>query len=301
MMKSYQRQSKFIEHAIAMRDPESTSFNEIGFWARVWVQASLPHSNPGLVNVWGRENGAFSLTVQPGMDVVNGKEVNYGIPFGSIPRLIMCWMCTEAVRTKEPRLYLGASLTAFMKDVGLGSATGGRWGSITRVKEQLRRLFNARISYRWRGKEGFARRSIEITSEEVLWWSEDTPEQPTLFDSYIILGEAFFQDMITRPVPIKLEALRLLRQSPLALDLYTWTTFRAFELQKPVAVGWRALQRQLGAEYASADEFARSCKQHFKKILLVYPELRIKFPRGRLLLLPSPTHVRHRPRKAAKN
>lgn len=24
------------------------------------------------------------------------KEVNYGIPYDSIPRLIMCWMCTEA-------------------------------------------------------------------------------------------------------------------------------------------------------------------------------------------------------------
>jgi hypothetical protein len=127
-MKITKRQEHLVERAISMRDPVSSQNNQIGFWARVWVQASLPHSNPGRVNVWGRENGAFSLTVQPGMDVVNGKEVNYGIPYGSIPRLIMCWMCTEAVRTKQPRLHLGASLSSFMEAVKIGSATGGRWG-----------------------------------------------------------------------------------------------------------------------------------------------------------------------------
>ena len=293
----FHRQAEFIERAISMRDEKSDEFHEIGFWARVWVQASLPHSNPGKVYVWGRENGAFSLTVQPGIDIVDGREVNIGIPYGTIPRLMMCWMCTEAVRTQTPKLYLGESLAEFMASVGIGSATGGRWGSITRVKEQLKRLFEARISYRWRGgKEGRARKSIEITSEEVLWGSEEDPAQNSLFRSYIVLGDAFFRDIVTNPIPVKLEALRLLKQSPLALDLYTWLTFRVFRLSEPLAVSWATLEKQLGAEYRSTDEFARSCKTHLRKIQLVYPELRVEFPRGRLLIHPSPTHVaRNRP------
>ena len=287
----FKRQVDFIERSIALRDEQSAEFNEIGYWARVWVQASLPHSDPGKVNVWGRENGSFSLTVQPGIDIVDGREVNFGIPYGTIPRLLMCWMCTEAVRTRTPKLFLGESLAEFMATVGIGSATGGRWGSITRLKQQLKRLFEARISYRWRGNDGSARKSIEITNEEVLWWSEDKPDQSTLFRSYIVLGDAFFKDVITRPIPVKMEALRLLKQSPLALDLYTWLTYRVFGLSEPLAVGWATLENQLGSEYRSTDEFARRCKQHLRKIKLVYPDLRFEFPRGRLLVLPSPTHV----------
>jgi hypothetical protein len=159
------------------------------------------------------------------------------------------------------------------------------------VKDQLRRLFNARISYRWRGRESSVRKSIEITSEEVLWWSPQSADQPALFDSYIILGDAFFRDIVTRPVPIKLEALELLKRSPLALDLYTWATFRTFSLKAPTALSWESLKRQLGAEYTSTDEFARRCRKYLREIMVVYPDLRVEFPRGRLLLTPSLPHV----------
>ena len=290
------REDAFIDRALSMRDSESHAFGEIGYWARVWVQASLPHSNPGKVNVWGRENGAFSLTVQPGVDIVGGKEKNYGIPFGSIPRLLMCWMCTEAVRTKERKLFLGPSLSEFIKSVGIGAATGGRWGSITRLKDQMERLFEARISYRWRGDKLRARKGIQVASEDVLWWSDEAPEQPTLFKSYVVLGDEFFTDIVTRPVPVKLEALRLLKRSPLALDLYTWATFRVFGLKKPVGISWSALQTQLGAEYTSTKEFARHCKATLRRVRAVYPERRLDFAPGRLVLKPSKTHVKALPR-----
>ena len=286
-------QLSFVNRAMSMQDPESEEFREIAYWARVWVQASLPHSNPGKVSVWGRENGAFSLTVQPGVDIVNGQEVNHGIPYGSIPRLLMCWMCTEAVRTQEPQLFLGNSLSKFMRSIELGNATGGRWGNVARLKEQMNRLFQARISYRWRGGQlGQARKSIQITSEEVLWWSEKTPELPTLFKSYITLDDRFFNDIVANPVPIKLEALRLLKSSPLALDLYTWLTHRVFALRQEVAIPWKLLERQIGADYSSTENFARKCKAVLKRIQLVYPELKLETPTGRLVVKPSPTHVR---------
>lgn len=286
----------FVNRAISLQDPEKDVFHEISYWARVWVQGALPHSSPGNVPVWGRENGAFSLTVQPGMDIVDGKTVNYGIPYGSIPRLIMCWMCTEAVRTKEPKLYLGESLSEFMHEVGIGRATGGRWGSITRVKDQMLRLTQARISYRYRGEEACARKGMQIAKEDVLWWSEQEPDQSSLFQSYIVLDDAFFQEIVTKPVPIKLEALKLLKQSSLALDLYTWLTFRMYGLDKPVVIAWSTLEKQLGANYKETKEFARKCKQTIEKVKILYPELKVQYLDGRLKLLPSATHVGRRKR-----
>lgn len=282
----------FLDGAIALRDPESAEFKELAFWSRIWVQAALPHSNPGReVDVWGRENGKFSLTVQSGADVVEGRTVYTGIPYGSIPRLLLSWMCTEVVWTKEPKLFLGDSLAEFMRAVGIGPATGGRWGSIARLKDQMRRLFEARISYRWRGEEGEARKSIQVADEEVLWWSEEAPKQRGLFQSYVVLSEPFYIDLVSHPVPVKVAALKLLKRSPLALDLYTWLTYRVFALKKPVAISWATLGRQLGAEYSNPKDFAKACKGHLRKIRTVYPELRLGEERGRLIVKPSPSHV----------
>lgn len=213
------RQAEFIDRAISLQDPSSDEYKKIAYWARVWVQASLPHSDPGDVNVWGRENGRFSLTIQPGMDIRDGREISVGLPYGNIPRLLMSWMCTEAVRTKNPKLILGDNLSDFMKEVGVGTATGGRWGSITRLRAQMERLFEARISYRWRGEQGKSRKPVSIADEDVIWWDERAPKQSALFESYVVLSPDFFREITDRPVPVKLEALRLLKQSPLALDL----------------------------------------------------------------------------------
>ena len=39
--------------------------------------------------------------------------------YGSIPRLLLFWITTEAVRTKARRIEFGRSLTAFMLELGL--------------------------------------------------------------------------------------------------------------------------------------------------------------------------------------
>ena len=78
----------------------------------------------------------------------------------------------------------------------------------------------------------------------------------------------------------------------MALDLYTWVTFRMYGLKKPVGISWSALKKQLGAEYASTKEFARHSKATLRKIKTVYPELRLDFAPGRLVLKPSKTHVK---------
>ena len=50
------------------------------------------------------------------------------------------------VRTKEPVLKLGPSLTAFMSDLGL-LPRGGRKSPIGRLREPMQRLFSATIAF----------------------------------------------------------------------------------------------------------------------------------------------------------
>jgi len=175
----------FVNAAAALWGDESP---DIGYQARVFAQTSLPYRDPGSLPVWGRRNGSLSLVVQPGHDVdQGGLPVPAGFPFGVIPRLLLTWISTEAVRTKDPVLPLGDSLSDFMRQLGL-VPTGGKAGTITRLREQMRRLFKATIAVRYSehdpqtGVVRDAGRQSMIAAEYDLWWSSRAPlnSQPTL-------------------------------------------------------------------------------------------------------------------------
>ena len=93
---------------------------EMAFMARALVQATLPHSDPGEVPIWGRTNGRLTLTIKPDweLDPKTNQSHCVGIPYGTIPRLLLFWITTEAVKTKSRRLELGSSLSAFMRELG---------------------------------------------------------------------------------------------------------------------------------------------------------------------------------------
>jgi hypothetical protein len=119
--------------------------------ARLFAQTSLPYRDPGDVPAWGRRNGNLVLVVQPGMTIdKDGMPRSIGYPFGTVPRLVLTWLSTEAVRTKSRDLVLGESLAEFMRSLEL-TPTGGRNGTITRLRRQMERLFQATLSARWEG------------------------------------------------------------------------------------------------------------------------------------------------------
>lgn len=282
--------SKLLNAAEAIRlDPDKA---EAAFIARQLVQATLPHKNPGNIPLWKRTNGNLTLGIQQGMNVETGKS--YGYPYGTIPRLLLFWMTTEAVKTKNRRLELGNNLASFMRQVGLEPATGrGKRSDAQRLRDQMQRLFQARISFHQEreesGQKGNAWLNMEIAPKGVLWWDEKQPEQPSLWDSWIQLGEDFFEAIIASPVPVDLRALKALKRSPLALDLYSWATYTAYQTQKNKQsrnVSWELLHEQLGAEYHDMKEFAKSCRAALRKVQTVYPELGLEFEKGGVKVLP---------------
>lgn len=82
---------------------------------RIFVQATLPHSRPS-VHEFERVNGRYSLHLAAPPSV--------GLPYGSYPRLVLAWLTTEAVRTKNPEIRLGPTFSDFMYRLGLAPVTG---------------------------------------------------------------------------------------------------------------------------------------------------------------------------------
>ena len=67
---------------------------DLGFMARLLALCSLPRTNPGNRLQYKRVNGPYQLYMIAG----GGNK----LPFGNIPRLLLAWVTTEAVRTQSP-------------------------------------------------------------------------------------------------------------------------------------------------------------------------------------------------------
>jgi hypothetical protein len=268
---------------------------DAAFLARQLIQATLPHSDPKS-DTWTRRNGNFALVVQAGFNPLTQKT--YGVPYGIIPRLLLFWITTEALRTKKPRLELGSSLAKFMRDVGLNPQTGGGVrGDARRLQEQMTRLFQARISFAQDLVEGdnhaTAWLNMQVSRRGVLWWSTKNPTQGTLWESWIELEPDFFAAITSVPVPVDVRALRALKNSPIALDLYALCCYEAHKAHRSGRtrfIPWRSLMAQLGSDYEGTNavrDFGVKARAALRKVKAVMPTLHLGTMRGGLSILPS--------------
>ena len=275
---------------------------EPAFMARQLVQCTLPHSNPGDVPVWSRKNGYVNLTLQPGFDE---NDHCIGFPFGTLPRLLLFWMIREILRTNSRRLSLSgrdengkenSTLSGFMRELGLIPASAGGHAA-RRLKDQMRRLFNCRISFRVTEETGERHGErwlhMEVAPEGELWWDVKRPDQGSLWNSWIEVGEKFYQAVIQSPVPVDMRALKLLKNSALCLDLYSWCVWKAFEARRTgrkQSIAWKTIMQQLGCEYTGKDSektFKKNAAAALRKVKQAYPAPKIGKETGGFSVLPS--------------
>ena len=272
---------KLITEALAIEAQEAKEAGALGFMARALTQATMPHKKT-MEYAFERTNGAFTLSILAPPKI--------GLPYGTVPRLLMAWVTTEAVRKRERELLLGESLSGFMSELGL-VPTGGRWGSITRLKEQMRRLFASSISCTYDDGDSWVLENIHVVDGARLWWSPKAPEQITIWQSTVTLSERFFDEVISHPIPIDMRAIKTLKRSPMALDIYCWLTYRMCYLRRETNIPWVALQTQFGAEYSRVRDFKKYFLLQLKKVEQVYQSARMESTERGLLLKPSRPHV----------
>lgn len=278
--------------------------DSLGFIGRLLVQATFPHSKPE-GNEWVRSNGDVRLHMLAPSDP--------GLPYGTYPRLLMVWLTQEACRNKADKsktaeearcIDLGNSLSGFMAELGLLS-TGGRWGTIPRIKDQMDRLFSTAIYLRKElesedgSQRGRRAHQQMVADDSELWWDTDRPAQGALFQSWVKLSPSFFELITDRPVPIDMDVLRHVKKSPMAIDLYWWTTYRVSYLKRPTLMTWESMMEQVGAGYPDTPQGMRDFRKNFRKALAMvaqaWPELRIAASTSGLTLSPCAPSVPKQP------
>src|SRR5664279_5029262 len=94
--------------------------SRLGITHAGFAMTSLPHrriEDP----LWRRQGHRTTLLVESGR---TGKGEWIGVPYGSMARLILLYLQTEAIRTNSPEVELGRSMHAWLARMGIG--TGGK-------------------------------------------------------------------------------------------------------------------------------------------------------------------------------
>jgi hypothetical protein len=308
---------KLIEMATEIQGNE---LGNLGFFARFLIQCTLPHTDPGDIPAWTRKNGAYTLVVQPGWDLDNNRALGY--PYGSIPRLLLIWIITEAKRTNSRRLELTYSLDAFLRAMNLNPKSGGgKRSDAKRMKEQATRLFGAHIAFHRRYEEmnfqtGAATGrgydhvlKAEVASETMLWWDCKTDKLAEPVESNVVVCEEekedqlswielsthFFDAIMRSVVPCDMRAIGLLQRSPLAIDLYMLCNWIGANMKNKSShlVTWKMLMDQLGCDYTDQANAKKKIKAAMRKVQLAHPKLKFRYPPkgGGIEILASPPAI----------
>lgn len=261
-----------------------TSLN-MAFMPYFLVQANFPYTQlPEREFV--RKNGNLTLSLYSPA----------GLPFGTIPRFVIAFIVTEAIRKKTREIYLGESLSDFLNKLGL-ACTGGKNGTIQRLHKQLDSLFSCFISCSSLLKQdtGNAKflTNMLIADKAMLWWEPQTLyDESGKFRSYVYLSERFYEVISKAPVPVDLDVLLHLKRSPMAIDIYCWATYKMYNCKSRTFISWEDLSMQFGSNFKELRMFKFKFLKHLAEVIKLYPSFKYDSsdPKG-LVVFPSPTSV----------
>ncbi len=265
--------------------------DEVQFQHSILCQVGLPRRMTA-ERRFERQSGRVSVLVEAG-SLFDGRQfLERPMPYGTIPRLVLVYLSTEAVRTRQRVIEVEDSLRQFLLKLGLRT-NGGARGGYGVFRAQLEALAASRITL------GMYRdgRAVTIDAkpiERFEAWPLVQGGARILWPGVLELSERFYSTLVEHAVPLDPRSLAALRHSSLALDIYAWLTQRLCRIKSPTGVrlSWSNLREQFGQEYLVGKDFKREFRHALRQVVTVYPDARVAEVPGGLLLYPSRPPVR---------
>ena len=210
---------------------------------------------------------------------------------------------TAVVRTRSRQVVLGQTFTDWMRRLGFRTISYGPRGSATLIRDQLDRLLACEWMIRWdnpaaTGEREFGIKEIKLTNEYVA-----TDGRRGTFQREIMMAEGFFAHLREHAVPLNEHAIRQLRDSPTAIDLYTWLAYRLPRIsgKRPVTLSWQQLAVHFGNDGHNIRKFRQTVRDAWERhVSAVYPEARAEFDTTVVRLFPSPAPLQQKPVAGAR-
>jgi hypothetical protein len=239
-----------------------------------------------------REDGKYALAINPRpvLQTIDGKPVlrSLGVPFGSYPRVALIYMLSQAVTRRSRDVYLGRNFTEWMRRLGYQTVSFGPRGTANLMREQVDRLLACEWQIRWDGEgtdeSAFAVRDVKISNEYA-----GSLDRNGTFTREIRMSEIFYQHLIEHAVPLNEVAVRELKGTPTALDLYTYLAYRLPRIasDKGQTISWDQLARHLGNS-ADSKRFRQTVRETMQIVSAVYPNANVDLSGRKVVLHPSP-------------
>lgn len=269
-----ERQAINAAAAIMAEEEARLGITHAGF-----AMTSLPHKrieDP----VWRRAAPQTTLLVASGHDE-EGKAI--GVPYGSIARLILLYLQTEAIRTGNAEVELGRSMNAWLSRMAI--PIGGRTYQL--VAEQARRISACRLTFYFDrpGARQFENGAFVAGGISLAGLSD--PSQPSLWQERVRLDEGFLRSLREHPVPVREEAIRVIGTRSMAIDIYIWLAYRLHVLTKPTPISWLSLHIQFGAGFKHVRQMKPSFTDALSLTTAVYPEAKVEVDGEGVILHPS--------------
>lgn len=218
----------------------------LGFAFSGWAQCALPHRRLADETRWEIAGEKVRIVVEPGLRPADddGPMEYVGVPYGSVARLILLFLQTEALRTNSREVELGRSLRHWLTKIG--ASIGG--SNARAVRDQAERISRCRLTFHIHGsgKVGLVNQSIV---DRALFIEYGGQRQGRLSLETAKLSEGFFEQLKRHPVPIEEAAIKAISNNPAALDAYLWLAYRLHVLSCDRLITWKALKSQFGTGY----------------------------------------------------
>lgn len=239
-----------------------------------------------------REDGKYALAINPRpvLQTVDGKSVlrSLGVPYGAYPRVALIYLLSQAVTTRCRDVYLGRNFTEWMRRLGYQTVSYGPRGTANLMREQVDRLLACEWQIRWDGTgaddSAFAVRDVKISNEYA-----GSLDKNGTFAREIRMSEVFFSHLVEHAVPLNEVAIRELKGTPTALDLYTYLAYRLPRINgdKSQMISWDQLAKHLGNE-ADSKRFRQTVRETMQLVSAVYPNANVDVSGRKVILHPSP-------------
>lgn len=240
-----------------------------------------------------RRDGNYSLVITPRKRLeptgANGEmqEVCKGVPFGPLARVILFYIMSEAVRNRSREVFLGSSFSEWLRRMGIeATRSGGERSSRRLVQDQIDRLMNCEWTFRYDGPVSRKRDASSADEGKLNAFVVNDMRLATRYaglqgaeGSFVgcfVLSEEFYESLIEHSVPLAENAVKALKASTTALDLYAWLSYRLPRILEgqEVRLSWADVSVHFGSATGSLGKFRQLIREAWNDVACVYPQAR---------------------------
>jgi len=275
------RQKKIID---GIEKVNSSSTQDLFFLSRPFASLSLPHRVSWSKSVVSAGDGAKVESLIH--HVTNGRDSltvegspSFGLPYGTYPRLFHYYICSEIKRTGKAEIFLNSSLAKFMEELGFTNASTNQRNLFY---GQIIRFLNANYRLEKTNSDGsktvvMANKIVASYDIDSVWFERASAKKPKT--TRIIFNDWFVEEILNSSVPFNREAILSLKGSSLAIDLYSWITWRSHTLNKSTkkraVIKLADFEKQLGLSYGRPRDLRRDLEKAYNEVLALYPQAKM--------------------------